>query len=310
VDASGKRYKRKLGGLLLLTAILAGCSSTAADQGGALVVRDAADREIALHGAPERVVALGNGEVDIVYALGGEVVGRPEHNGGLQDAVENVPIVGSVHTVDLEKIAVLRPDIVLGNEPINRGDIPQLEGIGAKVVLTEANSIEDIREQIELIGMLLQREERAAELIAELDKELAGRSGKEASGRTALMVYGAPGTFLAALPNSLAGDLLETAGGVNVASQFPRMQNYPQYAQLNTERVVEAQPDVILIMTHGNPEEVQEAFVREMEGNPAWNSLAAVREGRIHTLPAELFGTNPGTRVMEALRLLEELLEP
>ncbi|WP_240647739.1 ABC transporter substrate-binding protein [Paenibacillus nanensis] len=313
MDATGKGYKKRLGGLLLLAILVSGCSSAAAGQGdgaGSLVIRDAADREVLLPGAPERIVALGNGEVDIVYALGGEVVGRPEDNGGLPEAVQDVPIVGSVHTVDLEKIAALRPDVVLGNEPINRGDIPQLEGIGAKVVLTEANSIADIRDQIKLIGQLTQREERASALTAELDAKLAEWSGRTGAERTALMVYGAPGTYLAALPNSLAGDLLETAGGVNIASQFPRMQSYPQYAQLNTERVVEAEPDVIFIMTHGNPEEVQEGFIREMEDNPAWSSLAAVREGRIHTLPADLFGTNPGTRIIDALQLLGELLEP
>lgn len=88
------------------------------------------------------------------------------------------------------------------------------------------------------------------------------------------------------------------------------MQNFPQYAQLNTERVVESDPEVILIMTHGSSEEVEKGFVREMEGSPAWNSLSAVQEGRIHVLPADLFGTNPGTRVLEAIALLRELLEP
>jgi iron complex transport system substrate-binding protein len=237
-----------------------------------------------------------------VYALGASVVGRPEDNGGLlKEQVADVPVVGSVHTVDLEKIASLKPDVVLGNYPINSNDVPLLESIGSKIVLTQGNSIADIKQQIQLFGKLLEREEKAAELLAKLDGELAElKAAASENAPRVLMVYGAPGTYLAALPNSLAGNLLETAGGRNMAAEFPRLQNYPQYAQLNTERVVEASPDVIMIMTHGNSE----------EGNPAWNSLAAVREGRIHVLPAELFGTNPGTRVPEAVKLLTELLAP
>ncbi|MCI3923763.1 ABC transporter substrate-binding protein [Paenibacillus sp. TRM 82003] len=297
--------------------MLAGCALQASSgsgeaEAGAIVVTDFADREVSFVRAPERIVALGNGEVDIVYALGGTVVGRPEDNGGgAADHLKDVLVVGSAHTVDLEKIASLKPDVVLGNDPINRGDVLPLEGIGAKTVLTQANSIADITRQIELLGVLLAKEDRAAELIAGIDEALAeltaGPGGTESR---VLMVYGAPGTYLAALPNSLAGNLLETAGGRNVAADFPRLQNYPQYAQLNTERVVEADPDAIFIMTHGNSEEVRQGFVREMEGNPAWNRLQAVRGGNIHVLPADLFGTNPGTRVTEAAKLLAELLAP
>lgn len=310
-----RRLMWRLAAAITAAGLLAGCSTGAAggnDQQGRIALTDFADRKVSFHEAPARIVALGNGEVDIVYALGAEVVGRPEDNGGLLKAqVEDVTVVGSVHTVDLEKIATLTPDVVLGNDPINRNDVPQLESIGTKVVLTQGNSIEDIKKQIELFGKLLEREDRAAELIAKLDGELA--SLKPVSTENAprvLMVYGAPGTYLAALPHSLAGNLLKTAGGRNMAAEFPRLQNYPNYAQLNTERVVEADPDVIMIMTHGNSEEVRQGFVREMEGNPAWNSLDAVRDGRIHVLPAELFGTNPGTRVAEAVKLLTELLKP
>ncbi len=309
------KWKLLMIGAAAALTILSGCSAGAkngSDSIGKIVLTDFADRKVSFSEAPSRIVSLGNGEVDIVYALGGAVVGRPEDNDGLlNEQVKDVPIVGSVHTVDLEKIASLGPDVVLGNYPINNNDVPLIEGMGSKIVLTEANSIEDIKKQIELFGKLLERETKAKELLAKLEDELGSlKSVRHEDGRRVLMVYGAPGTYLAALPSSLAGNLLETAGGLNMAAEFPRLQNYPHYAQLNTERVVEANPDVIMIMTHGNSEEVQEGFVREMEGNPAWNSLSAVREGRIHVLPAELFGTNPGTRVAEAVKLLTELLEP
>ncbi|WP_374121448.1 ABC transporter substrate-binding protein [Paenibacillus sp. LHD-117] len=305
--------------LVIAACLVSGCASEEASGGagmeaeaGTIVITDFADRKVAFAEAPERIVALGNGEVDIVYALGGTVAGRPEDHGGLlEDIVKDVPVVGSVHTVDLEKIASLKPDVVLGNNPINRNDVPQLEAIGAKVVLTQANSVADIKRQIELFGKLLEKEAKATELIAKLDADLAALNANIAESKPrVLMVYGAPGNYLAALPKSLAGNLLEMAGGLNMAAEFPRLQNYPHYAQLNTERVVEADPEAILIMTHGNSDEVQQGFIREMEGNPAWSSLEAVRDGRIHVLPAELFGTNPGTRVAEAAKLLAELLKP
>lgn len=296
----------------LTAALTAGCGAIAMEKNngeGVISVVDFAERKVGFDKPPEKIVALGNGEVDIIYALGGEVVGRPAaDNNVLNEAASEAMEIGSVHTVDLEKIASLKPDVVLGNYPINVNDVPLLEGIGTKVILTYANSIDDIRRQIRLFGILLDQEARADSLIANIDEALQQVAGKSAEGQRALLVYGAPGTYLAALPNSLTGNILEEAGGTNVAASFSSLQNFPQYAQLNAERVVQSVPDVILIMTHGNTEEVKEGFLREMEGNPAWSAMDAVRSGRIHVLPADLFGTNPGTRVVDAVQLLRELL--
>ncbi len=319
-----KRGICMLAAMVCVIGITAGCNaSTAAygvqtaqgaeteEAGGKIEIYDFANRRIVFDKTPEKIVALGSGEVDIVYALGGEVAGRPDTEDALlNEKAKAAAKVGSTHTVDLEKIAVLKPDVVLGNDPLNLKDVPLLESIGAKVVLTHANSVEDILEQIRLLGRLLGKEERAAELVGGIEAGLPKKADIQAEETRVLLVYGAPGTYLAALPNSLGGDLLAKTGGLNVAGEFQAMQNFPQYAQLNTERVVESDPEVILIMTHGSSEEVEKGFVREMEGSPAWNSLSAVQEGRIHVLPADLFGTNPGTRVLEAIALLRELLEP
>ncbi|MDI4646971.1 ABC transporter substrate-binding protein [Cohnella hashimotonis] len=302
---------------LAIPLVLAGCggqpqqAKTEAGAGqGKLVVTDFAGREVALGGVPQRIVTLGNGETDIVYALGGQVAGRPDSEVPLPyEGAEQAARIGTAHEVDLERIALLHPDVVLGNDPMNVKDIPTLEGIGAKMVLTSANSIEEIERQIALIGQLLERSSRADELIAGIEEKRTALASEAEAGRPrALLVYGAPGTFMAALPTSLGGNLLEAAGGYNIASDYPRLQSYPQYAQLNAERIVDSDPEVIFIMTHGNPEEVADSFVAEMRKNEAWNNVAAVRAGRVEVLPAELFGTNPGTRVVEALELLRHKL--
>lgn len=35
------------------------------------------------------------------------------------------------------------------------------------------------------------------------------------------------------------------------------MKEYPQYAQLSVERIIEANPDVIYLITHGDPNSVK-----------------------------------------------------
>ncbi|KMK78337.1 ABC transporter substrate-binding protein [Alkalihalobacillus pseudalcaliphilus] len=299
---------------ILTTLLLFGCSDTSSPQKESTTsandtysITDFADRTIELEHAPERIAALSNGEMDIIYALGGELVGRPNGVSHVE-ATNDVTQIGSTHEIDLEQLTLAQPDVVLGHAQMNLKDIGTIEGLGAEFVLTQAQSIEDIQNQIQLFGEMLQKEDKAAELLATMDEQIKQIQANQPEHKTrVLLVYGAPGTYMAALPNSLSGHLLEVAGGENIASDFEQLEAYPQYAQLNTERVIEANPEYILLMSHGNSEEVKKGFLKEMEQNATWNNLEAVKQGRIEVLPSDLFGSNPGTRVTEALEILAQL---
>lgn len=300
--------KTKAAMIFLCFIMMAGCGMQASsesaepDSTNAHTIKDFADRTISFSNPPENIVALGNGDVDIIYALGEEVVGRPTASPLIKEA-EQAAQVGSTHEINLERIAVLKPDVILAHRTMNEKDIPSLESLGAKVVLTEANSMADIKKQITLYGDMLHKENEAKNVINQLENSLGSVEKPEHKPRV-LLVYGAPGTYMAALPNSLSGDILEHAGGENIAKDYPALEAFPQYAQINTERVVEANPDYVLLMTHGNEEEVKKGFMKEMEQNAAWNSIEAVKEGNIEVLPADLFGTNPGTKAAEAVAYL------
>ncbi|MBS4207900.1 ABC transporter substrate-binding protein [Bacillus sp. FJAT-50079] len=275
----------------------------------AISITDFSDRTIIFKQIPKKIVTLGNGETDIIYALGREVVGRPTGDTLIKE-VEGALEVGSTHQVDLEKITSLEPDVVLGNHPMNANDVRAIESIGSEMVLTSANSVDDIKKQIALFGELLNEDKKAEELIHTIDEKIANIQSEQQMQKTrVLLVYGAPGTNMAALPNSLSGNLLEMAGGENIASDYPGLEMYPQYAQLNTERIIEANPQLILLMSHGNPEEVKNSFIKDMSKTAGWKELDAVKNNRFIILPSNLFGTNPGTKVVDAIDYLHELLQ-
>lgn len=304
----------------ILTFALFGCSnaksiedSTSSHSLGesSFSITDFSDRLITFNQEPKNIVALGNGEIDIIYELGGEVIGRPTTNGPppLKD-VTDIKEVGSTHGIDLEIITFLKPDVVLGNDPMNLKDIPSIENIGAQMILTRANSIEDIKQQVLLFGEMLQKEERSKEIIHIIDEKVTDiKANQQDEKKRVLLIYGAPGSNMIALPNSLSGNILELAGGINIASDYPKLDAYPQYAQLNAEEIVKSNPQIILFMGHGNPDKVKDSFIKEMKQNAGWSKLDAVKNNRFEILPPDLFGTNPGTRVVEALDYLDELFQ-
>lgn len=306
--------------VMLLIGLLSACSNPAPQNtdnvkqadGNVLSVTDFANRTITFSTAPKTFATLSNGEMDIVYALGGTLVGRPTSTAPLaiQEAAK-VEQIGTTHGMDMEKVALVQPDVMLGNNPLNLKDVPAIEALGSKMVLTNANSVSEIKKQIQLIGEVIQKSQRAAELNQTIDQKLGELQKSQPTDKVrALLVYGAPGTYMAALGNSLSGDILAAAGGENIAADYPSLENYPQYAQLNTEKILKSNPQVIFFMSHGDPDKIKEGFMKEMQQNAAWNSLDAVKNNHIEVLPSDLFGTNPGTRVVEALELMHKLLLP
>ncbi|WP_282937981.1 ABC transporter substrate-binding protein [Paenibacillus sp. RC67] len=276
-----------------------------------VTIKDFADRNVTFSSVPQKIAALGNGEMDIVYALGGNLVGRPTATGPISiKALNDIVQIGSTHGIELEKLALANPDVLLGTNPMNTKDIPAVEALGTKMVLTSANSIDDIKKQIQLFGQMLHKEDKAAELISNVDKKVQEINTQQRTQKTrVLLVYGAPGTYMAALNNSLSGSILTTAGGENIAADYPKLDSYPQYAQLNSEKIMKSNPQFVFIMSHGSPDKVKEGFMKEMQQNAAWNSLDAVVNQHVEVLPTDLFGTNPGTRIVNALDYMNKLLQ-
>lgn len=268
---------------------------------------DASGQQITFDEVPTSIATLSSGDLDILLSLNAEVVGRPTSQGEVAENLKDIQEIGNLHQPNFEKIAEVHPDVLIAS-PSFKQHAANLEAQGTKVIYTEANSTEDILETIDIFGTMLGKSEEAEELIASLNEELETLSNSAPAVKT-LLVYGAPGSYLVALPNSLSGDLLERAGGENIASDFPQEEKYPQYASLSTEKIIERNPEAVMLITHGDPEAVKMAFQGEMDKNPAWKNLDAVKNGKVTILPSHLFGTNPGTKVAEALEVMNDSLK-
>lgn len=262
---------------------------------------------LTLTSKPKRIVTLSSSDTEMIYALGGKVVGRPTSLGAVIPAEAASAVeVGSAHGILFEKLATLKPDLVIAS-PSLATQKSTIEKLGAQVLFNSHNTYNDIQSSIRLYGKVLGKETTAEELIKDMDRKVGDLETPDSKPKT-LIVYGAPGSFVIALPTSYPGNFLELAGGSNVAAQFPKMDTMPQYAEVSMERIVAANPDLILLITHGDAAEVKESFKKQFEGNAAWKSLAAIKNDRFEVLPSALFAANPGLRAPEAVKTINQLL--
>lgn len=320
-----KSIASSLAALLLIPVLLTGCGSKAADQAVQkeavktaetpvqkadfpLLVNDFAKRQIKFDSAPTKIATLSSGDLDIINKLGGTIVGRPTSKAPVAAELQNAEQIGDPHQPNIEKIASVHPDLLIASSGFEKY-IPTLESQGIQVFISSANSIQEIRNNIELYGNILGKADKAKEIVKNIDDQIAAIQKEALPSINALLVYGAPGSYLVALPNSLSGDLLSKTSAKNIAADFEATKEYPQYAPLSVERIVEKNPSAVFLITHGDPAAVQKAFEEEMAKNAAWKNLDAVKNKRIVVLPSDLFGSNPGTRVSESLAYLQNALK-
>ncbi|PEE36468.1 iron-hydroxamate ABC transporter substrate-binding protein [Bacillus cereus] len=301
--------------ILSIFFLLIGCSAKEDEKASAIKtekgkekieITDLSGRKVTFDKVPESFATLSMGDMDIIDVLGGKIVGRPDTKLTLPDELKKAQVIGNAHQPNFEQIASLKPDVLVANNGFQK-NVPTVEGQGTQVIISSANSIQDIQKNIELYGTVMKKEDKAKEINQKMNDQM--KKYEKKSDVKALLVYGAPGTYLAALPTSLSGDILEKTGGKNIASDFPETKEYPQYAQLSVERIIEANPDVIYLITHGDPKSVKKAFEGEMKKNEAWKNLEAVKQNRVVILPPDLFGSNPGTKVTEAMDFMYKSIQ-
>lgn len=254
---------------------------------------------------PGSVATLNSGMVEILLALGANVTGRPTISYDMEAKVEAIQEIGNPHEPSFEQIAALNAEVLI--VPVSFQQFATtVEATGTKVLYSNMNSVDDIKKTITKYGVLFNNTAKAEELVAQIDEKIA--EGASKSTLDALIVYGAPGTYLAALDNSLYGDILKIAGGKNIAADLPATDKFPSYANLSVEKIVERNPKVIMLITHANPAAVKEGFEKQLKENASWKNLDAVKNNQIIFLPAALFD-NPGTEVVKAIDYMRGALK-
>ena len=112
---------------------------------------------------------------------------------------------------------------------------------------------------------------------------------------TSVKAKGSEGTIL--------GEMLSDLGMVNIAdSDRSLLEN------LSIESIIRQEPYHIFVVTMGDDTAVaKNNLSRMMEENPAWDTLEAVREGRMHFMERKLFNLKPNARWAEAYETLCEI---
>lgn len=226
---------------------------------------------------PDRIVSLAPSITEIVCALGlsDRLVGRTQYSEYLADKLESVTVVGgALDDTNLGKIRSLEPDLVLVTW--NSGEsIDDLRALGLRCETVPHESLEDVYEAIERLGVLCDRPKTARALAAAIRTDIeslqAAAGSLKATPQKVLVTYDPlpvpPGAVWVAGPGSFLDALLRLSGHSNAAVAV----NTSSDIHLPLEKLLTLDVDVIL--TFG--EELSDDQRSDLYAS--WSSLASLR---------------------------------
>jgi iron complex transport system substrate-binding protein len=189
----------------------------------ARTVRDQLGRTVQVPEHPHRLVCLMPSVVDDVYALGAgaDVIAVTDYTKYPAEA-RTKPSVGSILSPSMETILSLHPDLVLGSADMsNTETLQQLEQLGIATFMVSTHGVEGIYQSIASLGLALNREDSARELIAGLrGREAAVR--RRVSGKPVVSILMPVGydPIVTIGKHAFITELIEIAGGHSVTGDI------------------------------------------------------------------------------------------
>ncbi|MED3803776.1 heme ABC transporter substrate-binding protein IsdE [Lysinibacillus xylanilyticus] len=290
--------------LMSLLLIVVGCSDGDKQKETETSTDKAQPSAEATGGNEHRIIAGTVVIADILDKLELDAIAVPETEKTLAKRFDGLPTIGNAMEPDMEIVKSLNPTDVLSVSTLEYDLQDKFKQLKIPVHFLNFQSVDAMLSEIKTLGERYNRVEQAEKLVNGLQKNINAVQtvAENKEGPRVLILLGIPGSYLVATENSYAGDLVKRAGGINVMEGQDA-----EYLSSNTEYLHSSNPDIILRLSHGMPDEVVKMFDEEFKTNDIWKHFDAVKNGKVYDLEEELFGTTASLQVPQALGQLMEI---
>jgi iron complex transport system substrate-binding protein len=245
-------------------------------------LRDGSGDNVTIRARPVRIVSQTLATDETLWAIcaheriiGISKFGRDPKYSPIASELQAAPVTPILNA---EGILQLQPDLIFVASYSLAETVESLRAAGATVFrFANFDSIEQIQENIRLVGQTVAEEANAEKLIAQMNAELAAV-------KASIPVNSKPPRVLSFHPsgNTAGADssfdaIVRAAGAVNVVAE----QGLRGYPRISAEQVAEWQPDFII--TGAEADKAEEAKQRLLD-DPVIATTAAARNGRIIVL--------------------------
>ncbi|MGN6332262.1 MAG: ABC transporter substrate-binding protein [Motilibacteraceae bacterium] len=289
-----------------------------------------------------RIVSLLPAATDVVVSLGlrDALVGRTHECDWPPGELEDVPVVtstaldvdrlssreisaavggaahagSSLYGLDADALAALAPDLVLTQELCDvcalsydrvSETVRRLQGgpgRGPQVVSLEPHTYAEVLDTVLAVGRLTGREDAARSLLDDAARRLDAVRAAVA-GRHPVRVVAIEWLDPLWPAGHWVPEQIAHAGGVDLLTA-PGTHTSP----MQWDAVLDAAPDVVLLLPCGLPMERTLAEAPLLTSLPGWADLPAIRAGQVWVLDGPAYFNRPGPRVVRGVEVLAHVL--
>ncbi|MDI6731895.1 MAG: ABC transporter substrate-binding protein [Candidatus Margulisbacteria bacterium] len=260
---------------------------------------------------PHRLISGTPAITEMLFALDlNEQIAGVTTNCNYPPAALRKPKVGGFF-LNLEKVISLKPDLVIMDKDAQDKDIKKFRHYKLNVYVVNPKTIKGVMKTILELGKATGKEESSKIIVGSMEKRIEKVQERVKNfrpnlmqvltlwnpgvvKRKALVIVGMDPLVVAGGGNFI-NDILNYAGVENVAGQA--WTAYPQYS---FEKLVSENPQYIIIPSNLISR-------RQIESDKRWQSLEAVRTGRILFINADIL-SRPGPRVVGAIEQIADFI--
>lgn len=270
---------------------------------------------------PERVVAVWQNSIETLLALGvGDRIiagnGVPDKKffrKEYQEQYSKIPYTG-LQLLDLETTMMLKPDLIVGwhstfaPKALRPTDFWHKRGVNtfiarSSIITNKKRTLENEYKDILDLGKIFDKNERAQQLVADMQHEMQFATSQTASfqKRPRALVIEFMGKEVRVYgERSLAGDIVHELHGELLAAKD---------RSIGIEQVVELDPDVIFVVVIESHYGHEQDMVDRVTQHKALKNLRCVKEGRVVALPLYAIYSS-GVRTYDGIKIIANGLYP
>ena len=211
--------------------------------------QDQMGRSISIELLPKRIISLVPSQTELLHwlGLGEEVIAITKFCVHPEEWFHSKPRIGGTKKFDFEEIAALKPDLIIGNKEEN--EELQIKQLMEKypVWMSDIHDLEDAYEMMRGVGEVLDRRDKANELIREIERAFANLKFLKKPARTAAyFIWREP--YMVAGHDTFLNNMLKQCNLENVF-EF----NEGRYPSISKEDIKEKDPELILLSSEPYP---------------------------------------------------------
>ena len=301
--------------LLVFCCSLFCCGNTQRNENADRVIfKDALGREVSVPKNTTQAAALLGSFAEIWQLAGGTLCAAAEdawEDFGLDmgDAIN----IGGAHSPGLELLVSSCPQLVIASASTasNVAMKEALESMGITVAYFDVDNFYDYLAMLEICtditgrkDLYKQNGEDIKSAIEAIKDEYINADIPENEKKILLLRAFSSTVKAKGSKGTVLGEMLSDMGCINIADNDQSL-----LENLSVEAVIKEEPYHIFAVTMGSNTEAAKASIENMiKENPAWSSLEAIKQGRLHIMEKQLFNFKPNVRWAQAYEKLYEKL--